>query len=453
MTIELDTSSNLTGDAKIKVVGIGGGGGNAINNMINKGLSGVDFIAANTDSQALQHNKSKIKIQLGTGLGAGANPDVARKAVESAIETIKDTLKGSDMVFITAGMGGGTGTGAAPTVAKVAQEMGALVVGIVTKPFDWEGKRRIEVALQGIEELRQHVDALIVIPNQRVLEIIDKKTSFQEAFMKVDEVLYNATRGIADIITNYGVVNVDFADVRTIMKGMGDALMGIGTASGENRAVEATKQALNSPLLDGISIAGAKGVLINITGGMDMGMHEISEAVSIVQQAAGDDVNLIHGVVLNPDMSDQISVTVVATGFPKNEKKSDSAPKSIEQTDIFGKVVKTEVKAQPSRSVPVMGGVTVAKPSPVRPHGTPIVPKFREIPESSPKGEKKLKEYDEPAYLRRTGPTYSSTCNTLINENDNTVPQAANNFSTFSSNDVLQAKITSSAFIRKLTDI
>jgi cell division protein FtsZ len=454
MTIELDTSSNLTGDAKIKVVGVGGGGGNAINNMINKGLSGVDFIAANTDSQALQHNKSKIKIQLGTGLGAGANPDVARKAVEQAIDTVKDTLKGSDMVFITAGMGGGTGTGAAPTIAKVAQELGALVVGIVTKPFDWEGKRRIEVALQGIEELRQYVDALIVIPNQRVLEIIDKKTSFTEAFMKVDEVLYNATRGISDIINNYGIVNVDFADVRTIMKGMGDALMGIGTSSGENRAVEATKQALNSPLLDGISIAGAKGVLINITGGMDMGMHEISEAVSIVQQAAGDDVNLIHGVVLNPDMADQISVTVVATGFPKNEKKIDNNPKNKEQVDIFGTVVKPEIKQQPAKSIPTLGGVGIPKPNVIKAPTSPIVPKFHNIPESSPKGEKKLKEYDEPAYIRRTGPTYT-TGGKLIEDDPSLNSQAASNhYTTFTNNaDISQAKIISSAFLRKLTDI
>ncbi len=449
MPIELDTSSTLGGDARIKVIGVGGGGGNAINNMISRGFSGVDFIAANTDSQALNHNKSQIKIQLGTGLGAGANPEVARKAVEGAIESIKDALKGSDMVFVTAGMGGGTGTGAAPIIAKIGQEMGALVVGIVTKPFDWEGNRRIDVAKQGIEELRQHVDALIVIPNQRVLEIIEKNTSFSEAFLKVDEVLYNATRGISDIINCYGVVNVDFADVRTIMTGMGDALMGIGTASGDNRAAEATKQALNSPLLDGISIAGAKGVLINITGGTDMGMHEISEAVSIAQQAAGDDVNLIHGVVINQDMNDQISVTVVATGFPKSGKNSHSGttPKS-EQVDIFGEVVKPTVTPTPARANPIKTiKPTVAFGAKPTFQQTPIAPTFPRIPESSPKGENQLKEYDEPAIIRRGFSEYSSS---IAEKSIAAVDKFSN---TQSISQQASSQQISSAFIRKMTEI
>jgi cell division protein FtsZ len=248
--IELDTSRQ--DGARIRVIGIGGGGGNAINNMISKGLQNVDFIVANTDKQALEHNLSKIKIQVGReitrGLGAGADPDIGRKSVEENYEEIKDAIKGSDMLFITGGMGGGTGTGGSPVVAKIAQELGSLVVGIVTKPFDWEAKKRRAVAEEGIEELKKYVDALIVIPNQRLLDIIDRNTGFREAFQKVDEVLYNATRGIADIISVHGLVNVDFADVRTIMKQQGDALMGIGTAKGENRAVEATQNALNSPL-------------------------------------------------------------------------------------------------------------------------------------------------------------------------------------------------------------
>ena len=327
MPIDLDT--NFRDGAKIKVVGIGGGGGNAINNMIAGGLEGVDFIAANTDIQALNHNLAPLKIQVGreetSGLGAGGNPDIGKKSAEESIDEIREAIKGSDMVFLTAGMGGGTGTGGAPMIAKIAKEMDALVVSIVTKPFIWEGKKRLAIAEEGIKMLREHVDALIVIPNQRVLDIIDKNTSFKAAYKIVDEVLYNATRGISDIIGCHGVINVDFADVVTVMKGMGDALMGIGNASGENRAAVATKNALNSPLLDGISIQGAQGVLVNITGGEDMTMHEIAEAVSIVEEETGGDAILIHGVVQNPEMKDEISVTVVATGF-KRQRNFESVP-------------------------------------------------------------------------------------------------------------------------------
>lgn len=404
MPIELDTTSALTNDARIRVIGVGGGGGNAINNMINRGLNGVDFITANTDSQALLHSKANMKIQLGTGLGAGANPDVGKKAVETAIDSIKDALKGSDMIFVTAGMGGGTGTGAAPFIAKVGQDLGALVVGIVTRPFDWEGPKRVAIAKAGIEELRQHVDALIVIPNQKILEIIEKKTSFGEAFLKVDEVLFNATRGISDIINCYGVVNVDFADVRTIMQGMGDALMGIGTASGENRATEATRQALNSPLLDGVSINGAKGVLINITGGMDMGMHEISDAVSLAQKAAGEDVNLIHGVVINPDMNDQISVTVVATGFSKEEKKLETdAVADNSSNEMFPGQQTVNIKvATPSKPAIKTSGSYKPTSIPILQPSTGGGRIQVRIPESSPRGEKELRNLDEPAVNRRT---------------------------------------------------
>lgn len=315
--ISLDTNSKKS--ASIKVIGVGGGGGNAINSMIEKGLDGVDFIAANTDNQALEYNLAPTKIQIGKqltkGLGAGADPEIGRSSIEENREQIKETLSGSDMVFITAGMGGGTGTGGTPEIAEIASEIDALTVAIVTKPFTWEGKKRMVVAEEWIEKLRSKVDALIIIPNQRLLEIIDKKTSFKEAFLKVDEVLYNATRGISDIISQHGVVNVDFADVKTIMKGMGDALMGIGIASGEDRAVEATKIALNSPLLDGVSIQGAKGVLVNITGGADMSMFEIAEAVSIVEEATGGDANIIHGVVYKEELENELMVTVVATGF------------------------------------------------------------------------------------------------------------------------------------------
>lgn len=317
--------------AVIKVIGVGGGGGNAINNMIRRGLNGVEFIAVNTDVQALNHSLAEITVQIGVnitrGLGAGADPEIGRKSVEEAIDQIKEILHGSDMVFVTSGMGGGTGTGAAPVIAKAAMELGILVVGIVTKPFLWEGKKRIKIAEDGISELRKYVDALIVIPNQKLLDVIDVKTTFIEAFQKVDEVLYNATRGISDIISRHGVVNVDFADVRTIMKGMGDALMGIGRANGEHRATEATQNALNSPLLDGISISGAQGVLVNITGGTNMTMHEIAEAVQIVEEASGGNALVIHGVVQEEQPSDELMVTVVATGFKKKEELIQSEAK------------------------------------------------------------------------------------------------------------------------------
>lgn len=310
--------------AKLKVIGVGGGGGNAINNMIKRGLRGVEFIAANTDIQALNHNLAEKTIQIGVGitkgLGAGADPEVGRKSVEEAADEIRSSLKGADMIFVTGGMGGGTGTGGAPAIAQIGKELGALVVAIVTKPFAWEGKKRIMIAEHGIAELRKSVDALIIIPNQKLLEIIDQKTSFMEAFLKVDEVLYNATRGISDIISRHGVVNVDFADVRTVMKGMGDALMGIGIAKGEHRAVEAAQNALNSPLLDGISISGAQGVLVNITGGADLTMHEVAEAVSIVEEASGGNAMVIHGVVNEDEPREELMITVVATGFKKQEQ-------------------------------------------------------------------------------------------------------------------------------------
>ncbi|MFN3194984.1 MAG: cell division protein FtsZ [Chlorobiota bacterium] len=324
--ISIDTHSQDR-SAKIKVIGVGGGGGNAINNMIERGLSGVEFIVANTDNQALEYNRADIKVQLGKqktkGLGAGADPTIGKTSVEESIEDIKKMLEDTDMVFITAGMGGGTGTGGAPEIAKLAKSMDTLTVSIVTTPFAWEGKRRMEVANKWIEELRQNVDALIVIPNQKLLEIIDKNTSLKDAFLKVDEVLYNATRGISDIISQHGVVNVDFADVRTIMKDKGDALMGIGIATGENRAIEATEKAINSPLLDGISIEGSKGVLVNISGGSDLTMFEVSEAVSVVESAAGGNANIIHGVVYNDDMEDGIMVTVVATGFNNEDPNQE----------------------------------------------------------------------------------------------------------------------------------
>ncbi|TAL70404.1 MAG: cell division protein FtsZ [Bacteroidetes bacterium] len=400
----IDFDNTMLDGARLRVIGVGGGGGNAINNMIYRGLDSVDFIAANTDKQALDHNLATIKIQLGReftkGLGAGSSPDVGKRAVEESIEDIKNSLKGSDMVFVTCGMGGGTGTGGSPAVAKVAQEVGALVVGIVTKPFTWEGKKRIAVAESGIDELRQYVDALIVIPNQKLLEIIEKNTNFGDAFLKVDEVLYNATRGIADIISQHGVVNVDFADVRTVMKGMGDAIMGIGISTGNNRAAEATQNALNSPLLDGITIAGAQGVLVNITGGCDMTMHEIAEAVTIVEEAAGADVNLIHGVVYKPEPMDEVSVTVVATGFNKSKLNGKKFPADsslnfkAEELPFNKRMVE---QGNPFNTAVASGGITAPHTATETVFVKPAVAE----PMHSPRGHEELKRYDVPAYERR----------------------------------------------------
>jgi cell division protein FtsZ len=319
MAIAFDSSIDQR--AKIRVVGVGGGGGNSVEDMIARGISNVEFIVVNTDVQALQRSSAHFKIQAGKnltrGLGAGADPSVGYRAVEEDKEDIASSLAGSDMVFITAGMGGGTGTGGAPVVANIAKGTGALVVGIVTKPFHFEGKRRMAQGEEGIEELRKHVDTLIAIPNQKLLSLVDKNTPVTDAFAIANQVLFNATRGIAEIITVPGLVNVDFADVRTIMRDMGDALMGSGSAKGENRAVEAAHQAISSPLLDGVSIAGAQGVLINITGNKDMSMLEIDEASSIIIEAAGDDANVIFGAVVDETMEDDIIVTVIATGFNK----------------------------------------------------------------------------------------------------------------------------------------
>jgi cell division protein FtsZ len=305
--------------AKIRVVGVGGGGGNAVDDMITRGLDNVEFIIINTDTQALDRHSAPYKVQAGKnltrGLGAGADPSVGYRAVEEDKEEITTALQGSDMVFITAGMGGGTGTGGAPVVANIAKGTGSLVVGIVTKPFHFEGGKRMGQAEEGIEELRKHVDTLIVIPNQKLLSLVDRGTGVRESFRMANQVLYNATRGIADIITVPGEVNVDFADVRTIMRDMGDALMGSGVASGENRANEAAHSAISSPLLEGISIKGAQGVLLNITGGPDLSLCEIDEACTIIKEAAGDDANVIFGTVIDDAMGDQLMVTLIATGF------------------------------------------------------------------------------------------------------------------------------------------
>ena len=314
--------------ARIKVIGIGGGGGNAVNTMIGAKLSGVDFMVANTDAQSLEKSQAALRIQLGSmvtkGLGAGANPEIGRRAAMEDQDKIKEHLAGSDMIFITAGMGGGTGTGGAPVIARLAREVGALTVGVVTKPFIFEGKKRMRQSEEGIEELKANVDTLIVIPNQRLLSIAAKTTTMLEAFHKADDVLLQAVRGISDLIITPGLINLDFADVRTVMAEMGFALMGAASASGENRAVEAAQKAISSPLLEDISIQGARGVLINITGGPDLCLHEVNEAASMIQEEAHEDANIIFGAVIDETMTEDIRITVIATGF--GEVKEESKP-------------------------------------------------------------------------------------------------------------------------------
>jgi cell division protein FtsZ len=320
-------------NARIKVIGIGGGGGNAVNTMIGAKLSGVDFIVANTDAQSLEASEAPIRIQLGSqvtkGLGAGANPEIGRRAALEDQEKIKEYLAGSDMIFITAGMGGGTGTGGAPVVARMAREVGALTVGVVTKPFVFEGKKRMRQAEDGIEELKQSVDTLIVIPNQRLLSIAAKTTTMLDAFHKADDVLLQAVRGISDLIITPGLINLDFADVRTVMAEMGLALMGAASATGENRAVEAAQKAISSPLLEDISIQGARGVLINITGGTDLCLHEVNEAASMIQEEAHDDANIIFGAVIDENLADEIRITVIATGFGEAKEERPAAPAAV----------------------------------------------------------------------------------------------------------------------------
>lgn len=318
MALDFTFDSDDNNNAVIKVIGVGGAGGNAVNRMIEDGVQGVSFIAANTDVQALNSNNAEVKIQLGPkltrGLGAGSHPETGQKAAEESEETIEDALKGADMIFITAGMGGGTGTGAAPVIAQIARETGALTVGVVTRPFSFEGPKRSKNAAEGIDKLKEYVDTLVIVANNRLLEIVDKKTPMMEAFKEADNVLKQGVQGISDLITSTDYVNLDFADVKTVMENQGAALMGIGRASGENRTVEATKMAISSPLLE-VSIDGAKQVLLNITGGPDLTLFEAQDASEIVSTAAGEDVNIIFGTAINPNLGDEVVVTVIATGI------------------------------------------------------------------------------------------------------------------------------------------
>ena len=343
-----DFAAEFANYAKIKVVGVGGAGGNAVNRMIDQRLNGVEFVSVNTDSQALEFSKAEHKLQIGRnltrGLGAGARPEVGKQAIEEDRETFSKLLEGADLVFVTAGMGGGTGTGAAPTVAEIAREMGALTVAIVTKPFEFEGRKRINRALAGIEELKSRVDTLIVIPNQRLLQIVDPSTKLTEAFMMADDVLLRATRGISDLITIPGLINCDFADVRTVMMEMGDAMMGSGYGRGENKAANAARMAINSPLLEDVNISGAKGLLMNVTGSPDMTLYEVNEATTVIYDAAGSDANIIFGAVIDPALEDEIRVTVIATGFGSAKREMVERFERVEQrviepVDLFEKTM------------------------------------------------------------------------------------------------------------------
>lgn len=320
--------------AKIKVVGVGGGGCNAVNRMIEEGVKGVEFIVVNTDLQALNASKAEHKIQIGenitTGLGAGADPEVGRAAALESKALLEESLKGADMIFIACGLGGGTGTGAAPIIAEIAQELGSLTVAIVTKPFRFEGKRRMENALMGLDELKKHVDTIIVVPNDRLRDIIDKTTGFDDAFKEVDKVLHRGVQSISDLIAVTGIINLDFADVKTVMENSGTAIIGIGCNAGENRAIESAKQAVHNALLEA-TIDGAKNAIVNVTGGKNLTLFEIEDAVETVREAANNDVNIIFGAIKNDNLTDEVIVTVIATGFDENNGEEDTLYKPGEQ--------------------------------------------------------------------------------------------------------------------------
>jgi cell division protein FtsZ len=348
-------------NARMKVVGVGGAGGNAVNRMIDEELEGVEFISMNTDGQALKSSQAQVTLQIGKkltrGLGAGARPEVGRQALAESEDEVRRALDGADLVFVTAGMGGGTGTGAAPLVAQIARDMGALTIGVVTKPFSFEGKKRERQAMQGLAELRRSVDTMILVPNDRLLAVVPKGTSFKDALKKADEVLLNAVQGISDLISVTGEVNVDFADVRTVMSSRGPALMGSGFGEGDNRAQEAAQEAISSPLLDNVSIAGAQGVLINITGGMDLAIDEVTTISSIIQEEAGDEAEIIFGAVHDPELEGKIRVTVIATGFDSQEDEKvipGNFRRPRPQPQVQVEPVQPVHSAQPPAAQPVL---------------------------------------------------------------------------------------------------
>ncbi len=397
MIFELEESA--TSGARMKVVGVGGGGGNAVNRMIEERLEGVEFISVNTDAQALLSSKSDIKIQIGKkltrGLGAGARPEIGRQAIEESRAEVLHTLANADLVFITCGMGGGTGTGAAPIVCELAREAGALCVGIVTKPFLFEGRKRMRQAELGIAEMRKNVDTMIVVPNERLLAVVGKGIPFQDALKKADEVLLHATQGISSLISVTGLVNVDFADVRTVMQAGGSALMGTGIGRGENRAMEAAQQAISSPLLDNVSISGATGVLVNITGGADLTLGEVHQINEIIHDAVGDDAEIIFGAVHEPAMQGEIRVTVIATGFDR--QAAGASPAAHEPPVTRGAPVLPFPTPRSQRNSGSVGRIGTANDGAARrigPTNTVIAPK--DAPPSQD-----LSDMEIPTFIRR----------------------------------------------------
>jgi cell division protein FtsZ len=386
-------------NAKMKVVGVGGGGSNAVNRMIDEDLDGVEFISVNTDSQALKLAKSQVKIQIGKkltrGLGAGARPEIGRQAIEESREEMMQALNGADLVFVTAGMGGGTGTGAAPVIAEIAREMGALTIGIVTKPFLFEGKKRMRQAEMGLAELKRAADTVIVVPNERLLSVVGKGTSFRDALKKADEVLLHATQGISDLIHVTGEVNVDFADVRTVMQSRGPALMGTGFGRGDNRAVEAAQEAISSPLLDNITIHGAAGILINITGGMDLTIDEVTTIASIIQEAAGEEAEIIFGAVHDPSLQNEVRVTAIATGLEPEEPMRDNVIRptfGMQHRAAQGAAAQSQAATGTDNRTPV-------QPRPGQDAYRTATPFPR--PPQAPIGRQQLTDLDIPTFIRR----------------------------------------------------
>ncbi|MBO6522442.1 MAG: cell division protein FtsZ [Balneolaceae bacterium] len=423
-------------NAKIKVIGVGGGGGNAINNMINMGLDSVEYIALNTDAQALKNSMADLKIQVGSaltsGLGAGARPEIGREAVEENRHEIEESIESADMVFVTAGMGGGTGTGGAPVVAGMAKRKGILTVGIITTPFECEGKIRKKYALEGINELKKNCDTVIVIPNERLLDIADENTSLMEAFALANEVLYSATRGISDLILMPGLINLDFADVRTTMTDGGAAIMGSSTAQGNDRAEIAAREAINSPLLDGVSIRGARNVLVNISAGSNLGMKETTTATSIIQQEAGDEAEIILGTVLDEEFGDEIRVTVIATGFDLAEDR-------------------TSAKVAPNK--PLNAAAENALKNQTQPKKE-IATRFTRTTGDFYKGEGNLKRLDTPSYLRRDLNVKKEEQPTAQEEENTSESEQNTNVAPFQSRTERIRKDDSDqpAFLRKIMD-
>ncbi|HSM06897.1 MAG TPA: cell division protein FtsZ [Longimicrobiales bacterium] len=407
MTMIFEFEEAPVQNARMKVVGVGGAGGNAVNRMVDEALEGVEFISMNTDAQALKGARAQVTMQIGKkltrGLGAGARPEIGRQAIHESEDEVRKVLAGADLVFVTAGMGGGTGTGAAPIVADIAREQGALTIGVVTRPFAFEGKKRARQAEQGLAELKRSVDTVIVVPNDRLLSVVPKGTTFKDALKKADEVLLHATQGISDLIRVSGEVNVDFADVRTIMSSRGPALMGSGFGEGENRAEEAAQEAISSPLLDNVSIQGAKGVLINITGGMDLGIDEVTQISTIIQEAAGDEAEIIFGAVHDPEMQKQVRVTVIATGFDADVEQGVIRPEFRRAPTPPAR--QPEVRAQPQvqRQVAMGGG----GPTPIG--GARSVPGTSPMPRTPTAGPpplpmtsaEEVRELDIPTFIRR----------------------------------------------------